>query len=142
MVFQAPVESLRPPILNPDLMLGEGEGSLQATSGKGIVLQAFSTPTCVKGMGITQRARDPSNAGAATFQQKPDSSPEGQPPGGMSGVDTQESSPARGSSPELGPRPTCSVAESAVEKGGRNCNPHPIPAATSGKDVGGCSGTS
>lgn len=33
-VFQVPVESLRPLILNPNLELGEGTGSLPATPGK------------------------------------------------------------------------------------------------------------
>lgn len=44
-VFQAPVDSLRPPILNPNLELGEGAGSLPATPGKGwsIIVVIFTS---------------------------------------------------------------------------------------------------
>lgn len=57
---------------------GEGAGSTPATPGKGIIL----------------RVQDPSYAGTPTpqVQQRLESSPEGVPLGGMSRVDTQESS--------------------------------------------------
>lgn len=58
-VFQVPIESLRP-VLNPDLVLGEGTGSLPATLAKGMVLQFHSSPALTLGVGISPRARDPS----------------------------------------------------------------------------------
>lgn len=74
MTFQIPVESLREVPQNPYLILGEGEGSLPATPGKGLDLGAIP--------------------------KLPDSSPDGEPEGRMSGVVSQESSPGLGSSPQ------------------------------------------
>lgn len=73
------------------------------------------------GKGITLRVQDPAYAGTPTtqVQQRLESSLEGVPPGGLSGVDPQESSPAWGSNPELGATPTCSVgvSDTASRKG-------------------------
>lgn len=74
------------------------------------------------GKGIILRVQDPSFAGTTTpqVQQRLESSPEGVPRRCMTGVDTRESSPVWGSSPELGVTPTCSVGVSpAVSERGQ-----------------------
>lgn len=89
-IFQAPIKSLQPPELNPYLELGECAGSVPATPGKGLDLG-------VKDCSYTS-TQDPQT------QEQQESSPEGVPVGRMSGVTSQESSPAHESIAKLGKR--------------------------------------
>lgn len=112
--FQVPTDSLREVPQNPNLVLGEGEGSLPATPGKGLDLSALP--------------------------RLPDSSPEGEPEGRMSGVASQESSPGLDDSPqftlehgtptppkEQGKRPATRVASKGMRGDGGGASTQPEP---------------
>lgn len=87
MVFQVPMDVLRPVQLNPNLELGEGAGSVPAMPGKGLDLGVKSRSYAYPAVPGTRQQQDPS--------------PESQQVGRVSGVTSQELSL------ELGKTPTC-----------------------------------